>query len=56
MAQTRAKNSRRQMDPASAVKVTATKEEAGKTVCEAVADKGLKKDSAWINDYGEIRR
>jgi hypothetical protein len=44
------------MDPASAVNVTATKEEAGKTVCEAVADKGPKKNSAWINDNCEIRR
>jgi len=31
------------MAPGSAVKVTTTKTEAGKAVCEAVADKGLKK-------------
>jgi hypothetical protein len=57
MAQTRAKNSRHQMAPASAVKVTATKKKAGKAVCEGVADKGLKKQSTWINnDNCEIRR
>jgi hypothetical protein len=42
MAQTRAKNSRHQMAPASVVKVTATKQEAEKAVCEAVAERGLK--------------
>ena len=45
------------MAPASAVKVTATKKEAGTAVCEAVADKGLKNKSAWINNENcEIRR
>ena len=38
IAQTRAKNSR-QMASASAVKVTAIKEEAGKAVCESVAER-----------------
>jgi hypothetical protein len=46
MEQTRAKNSRHQMVPTSDVKVTATKPEAGKAVCEAVAEKGLKRRRA----------
>jgi hypothetical protein len=45
------------MAPTSAVKVTATKKEARKAVCEAVADKELQKKSACINNENcEIRR
>ena len=56
-AETRAKNTRHQMPSASALKVTATKKEAEKAVCETVADKGLKTVSTWINnDSCEIRR
>ena len=55
--QTRAKNSRHQMAPASAVKVTTTETKAGKAVCEAVADEGLEKEGTWINNANcEIRR
>jgi hypothetical protein len=42
------------MDPTSAVKVTATKKQAGRPVCAAVADKGLKKESTWINNNCEL--
>jgi len=45
------------MAPACAVKVTATKKEAGKVVFEDVADKGLKKESTRVNNGNcEIRR
>jgi hypothetical protein len=56
MEKTRTKNSRHQKVPASAVKVTATKKEAGKVVCAAVADKGLMKESTWTDDNCEIKR